>query len=126
MRGTVLALLALPLLAVACGDDEPEMPTSPLAIYAGEWNTDKALTQGVLEREGNCLYVGESPRLLVAFASSGTTWDAEAATVTIPGAQLKVGEPAALGGSQATTTIQWLRPPDSTCDQSNIWLSSAG
>lgn len=128
MRLLVLALFAtLALSAAACGDDdeEPAVAMSPLAIYAGEWNADKAATQGVLEREGNCLYVGESPRLLVAFASSGTSWDAATETVVIPGGSLRVGEAVMLAGSQAAaeTPVQWLRPPNATCDQSNVWLS---
>ncbi len=130
MRPLLLALsMTLAVSLAACGDDdEPPVTTSPLALYAGEWNADKAATQGVLEREGNCLYIGESPRLLIAFASSGTSWDAATETVTIPGGTLRVGDTILLAGSQAAaeTPVQWRRPPDSTCDQANVWLSGPG
>ncbi|MBI5947659.1 MAG: hypothetical protein HY875_05950 [Chloroflexi bacterium] len=126
---TVAGLL-LALIVAGCGGDDSQdtLPTGPLAIYAGEWNGDDALAEGILVLEGKCLYLesstaGTLTRFLVAFAADGTSWSEAERAVTIPGATYRVGTLVGLGGSEAITgrTMEWVVPPAESCDQTHIW-----
>jgi hypothetical protein len=119
----VLATAAL-VTVLGCGEDR-----GPLALYRGAWNGDNALIVGRVEREGDCLYIAQDPstkvpRMLLAFADNGVTWDEEEQAVQVAGKSVPVGAVLTAGGSEASSvaSINWSTPPAPGCNTLRIWL----
>lgn len=99
---------------------------APLALYPASAEGHEALSEGRLERDGECLYIeaGNGERWLAAFPSPGTTWDATRQVVRVGESAVAVGEVATFAGGETrgdASGVQWVEPPGEACDQSGIW-----
>jgi hypothetical protein len=134
--GVLGVLLLVTLVAVAWGD-RVDSGTGPLALYPGERSGDDADLNGVLIREGDCLYVEEGgTRFLLAFPRGETSWRESDESVRLGGRILRIGEVIAIhfdaetmrvgdhvdfGGGGGSANREWAAPPDPSCDITNIW-----
>jgi hypothetical protein len=148
----VAGLVVVATVAFVAWDYRVGSYTGPLALYDGVPSGDDADLNGILTREGDCLYVDwEDPgdgdqvrdvRVLVAFADSVTSWDEPRQTVRFGGRKfgvgslayhfgsdtLRVGEAVSLGGGghsgdDPRWETDWVEPPDASCDVTGIWIA---
>jgi hypothetical protein len=122
--GVIVALLA------ACGaDSDDEEPRNPLALYPwqpGDATMD-ALIGGVLQRDGECLYIATAggDRVFVAFPETRAAWNEGEQALFFDGRRIGDGGPTTLGGgfSQERDYDDWPAPPGDDCDDSSLWIA---
>jgi hypothetical protein len=100
--------------------------TSPLAQYAGERNGDDGRLEGILRRDGDCLYVDAGDyRPFLALPRDGVWWDEERGQLVFDDVRYDVDGPVAFGGSEAfdPAQIDWLWAPAESCDLSKVFVA---
>lgn len=149
--GSAALLVVVLLVGVACGESV-DSGTGPLALYDGGPSGDDADADGVLTREGDCIYIDwenrsdaddkRDSRILVVFADSVTSWDEGQQAVRFGGRVfrigsfayhfggqvLRVGEQVEFGGgghsgSPVRLRLKWIAPPDPSCDATTVWVA---
>lgn len=98
----------------------PLLPQSDVA--------DSASLSGTLRIENGCLYVAtaDGSRVLPAFLTARTDWDAGAGRLAVGERSFAPGDRVLLGGSMSSAgadSLQWVRPPAAYCDIARIWIT---
>lgn len=99
---------------------------SPLILYPADPKGayHQARIEGVLVRDGGCVYLGDADfRTLLAFPTPTTRWDAASGTIKFGDQTLRFGERMAFGGSGGESGTAALPPgaASSVCDHSRTW-----
>lgn len=133
LRMVLTIVLGLPFVALVLFgagrlfESEEPSGASWLPRYSGAINTDEALLQGTLVREGNCLYIDASGTRWLPIFPSGSTFDVANDTLETQGQRFRLGMQFAAAGSAAETldAIPGNAQPDPSCDTIQIWVVDA-
>ncbi|MEZ4493190.1 MAG: hypothetical protein R3C29_07770 [Dehalococcoidia bacterium] len=122
-------VLCLVLLGSVVSGCESSSDTDWLPRYAGEVNGDDGSVEGVLRRDGLCLYIEVEPsnfRWLPVFPTHRVWFSSDDNALTVDRQQTHVGEYLFLGGSGLESAVyedvDWARQPDESCDSNNLWF----
>ena len=129
-RVIVLVSVGALLACSSCIGQDETGESGPLALYKGDWSEDQALTEGLVVRDGPCLYLVNdggllfSGKALLAFAEGGARWDEEKQAIVADGRRIPVGTTLRLGGGETQGRDgRWVVPPKPSCDVSSVWIS---
>lgn len=112
----------------AAGGAQKEIP--PLILYDAPLGAPypMARIEGVLQRDGNCLYLlaGEGERTLLVMPSPTASWNRARGTVQFGAKELRLGQRVAFGGRSAEIGSGEIADAAQRagCDVSQVWMVS--
>lgn len=102
-------------------------PAMRLALLPPSRAGGSAITAGVLDAEGSCLYVrSRESRMFLGLMTLDTRW--EGGYLKIADTRFASGSYVRLRGSEvagAIADLVWVQPPDPSCDTRRIWIAVA-
>ena len=140
--GGSVALLAIAMVATACGPTSNDDPWGPLAVHEYPPNGDFARAEGTVRLTDECamLDVPNGTRLLLVWSAEATRWEPESETIRYRGFDGEVvdvgdGQEVVLSGSgepfvgpEAVVTMDewvaartWQAPPHESCVSDQSW-----
>lgn len=102
-----------------------------LALLEPSANMSMARLEGVLAREGSCLYVVRPQkglgRSMPAFQIAAVEWDDQENALRVEGATFRMGQRVVLGGGFPPNpgALPWRQRPDPACDASNLFMAGS-